>query len=681
MKKVGFGKVTLKILCAVLCGALLCGAVMPAFALGGDLPALAAGADSPASEWNFGRLIYDGAGVRHSVVPYYAGGVSPDTSGYGDGHVFPEKYCAADDGLLNPPEAQAYGDCWAYSVITTLEANAAKQGFGKKEFSKSHLTYFTLTPEKEGLAPDNVWESGANSVYASFALSNLEGIANKADFPNKTADNEIPFTEADRFNRGSGYIIDTAAVMYDADEVKQWLLDNGAAVMSYCEEGTYAKNEELGSYMIYNGRLDNFIFTANHAITVIGWDDTIPASAFEVCGNGKPNKDGAWIVQNSWFGNEDDIMYMSYGQPVSDFGGLTVRGDDAYANYTHSERGTSGYLFGKYVEQGDVFTARGDERISRVMFMADSFGQAEKINVNIKIYKNLPDKYTSPDDGTLAGSYKTVCTHDGLFSYEIKDFIGITKGEKYAVTISCEESGGHSIALQLEQDFEDVKYVSAARESYVRTSKDSAFIDADRELSKVSGEKGLHNTYVQVYTKCNHTVKVEDGRRICTACREDLSEVCAKHPGGYWRTTRKPTVTQDGEKTYLCTECASVIKTEKIPALNTAKVTIAKNMGTYKADYSDYLKLRAQVKEVPDGYHIEWFKDGKPAGPGTELTVLCENDMQIDVRFADAKGNILKDASGKEIGDSEAVKVNRGLFKLIVGFFRNLFRTNKVKTQ
>ncbi|MBR4766597.1 MAG: hypothetical protein IK085_07530 [Clostridia bacterium] len=656
-----------KFLCIILAALLFAGSFTPAFA------------DVYENQWNFGSLIYEGTGIRHSVVPGRSG-ASPDASGYSEKE-FPEKFNSMDEGLINTPEAQAFGDCWAYSAISTLEASAAKQGFGEQHFSKSHLCWFTFTPQREGLVTQNIWDDGGNHMLAAFTLANLEGIANQSDYPNKTADDALKFSEADRFNRASGFIIDEAATLYDSDDAKQWIMHNGAAVLSYFEDRTYTENSQLGSYMIYNGFLDSFLHLPNHAITVIGWDDTIPAQAFSVCGK-TPNHNGAWIVKNSWFGDARDIMYMSYDQPVSEFGGLTVRKDDVYRHYTHSERGTSGYLYGNYAEQADVFTAQADERISRISFMVDSFGQSEKIKVGIKIYRHLPNNYNSPLDGALAGSYSLTCTHDGMFSYEIKDFIGLTKGEKYSVTISFEEGDGHNIALQLEQDMGDAKYKSADGESYVRINKNAAFTDTNKDLSKVGGGSGIHNTFVQVYTKCNHKATENGGERICSLCGKNLGSICEKHSDEiYSRITRKPTVSRDGEISYFCADCAGVVRTENIPALGKAKATIVKNAGLYKADYSDILKLKAKAENLPDGYHLEWYVDGNKAVNGEELNVLCERDMDIVLRVADADGNILKDASGKEIGDTEKVRVDRGIFKLIVGWFRLLFGRSKTKVQ
>ncbi|MBQ6265607.1 MAG: hypothetical protein IJK60_09190 [Clostridia bacterium] len=656
-----------KLLFAVLAAVLAAGTALPAFASGGG------------NAWQTGHIIYEGTGRRHTLLPENET-VTPDSSSDAADKKFPEKYNALDEGLVNAPEAQAFGDCWTYSAVSALETDAAKKGFGEQHFSKSHLCYFALNGKNEGEKTEDVWNTGGNFMLAAYTFANMEGIAAQADFPNKTEENVLEFTETDRFNRASGFTVEEAAVMLQADDVKQWITQHGSAVLDYFEDGSSAYNEKLKSYMIYNGYLDNLLHPSNHAITVIGWDDTVPASAFSVCGQ-TPDGDGAWIVKNSWYGNDDDIMYMSYKQPISEFGGMTVREDDVYRNYTHSERGYSSYLMTKYAEQADVFTAKGNERIDRVGFTVDAFGQSKNINVTIRIYRNIPDKYSSPLDGVLAATYKTVCPCDGYFSYEIEKPVNIAKGERYAVAVCAQDADGKTISLPFEQDMEGLNFKSKAGESYVRIDKGDDFIDTHRELGRLTNEKGVHNTFVQVYTKCNHTVKEDGEKRVCTQCKKDLSEICEKHKGGYWVTTKAPTVKEEGEKEYRCAQCGTRIKTGTIPALSAAKISIVNNPGTKTVDYSDVLTLKCKAENIPDGYTTAWYLDGEKVAYGSKISVECTQETTVTVKIVDMKDGVLKNADGKETGDAETVKVNRGLIKLIIGFFRRMFGTNRTVTQ
>lgn len=81
------------------------------------------------------------------------------------------------------------------------------------------------------------------------------------------------------------------------------------AEMEQVEESSQLKYVNTDTYAQYTSTTQA---AANHAVTIIGWDDHYPASNF--LADHQPPADGAWIVRNSWgkdYGNEG-CFYLSY---------------------------------------------------------------------------------------------------------------------------------------------------------------------------------------------------------------------------------------------------------------------------------------------------------------------------------------------------------------------------------
>jgi C1A family cysteine protease len=178
------------------------------------------------------------------------------------------------------------GNCWAFACIGTIESNWLVGGYGNFDLSEKNLAAC------HGFA----WQygQGGNESFAMAYLTRLSG---------PVADSLDPYA-----GRKTS-CVDTLPVVAYVPEVR-WLYNNRTltkrAIMDYGGATTniYMENKylESTSYTYYYGGPK----VPNHAIMLLGWDDT------KVTRGGK----GAWIAKNSYgeTWGENGFFYISYAE-------------------------------------------------------------------------------------------------------------------------------------------------------------------------------------------------------------------------------------------------------------------------------------------------------------------------------------------------------------------------------
>ncbi len=149
------------------------------------------------------------------------------------------------------------------------------------------------------------------------------------------------------------------------------------------------------------------------------------------------------------------------------------------------------------------------------------------------------------------------------------------------------------------------------------------------------------------------------------------------------------TVTAVFEKCYICPDCGEeILGKEAIDAhiaaeaKMKAKIKIKNNNGSKTINYGETLRLTASVTDMPADTAIYWFIDGVKKGEGEIFNVSFESGTKtVEVKLVDSSGNVLKNASGNEIKDSESVTVKAGFFQKLISFFKNLFGSNRTVIQ
>ncbi len=205
----------------------------------------------------------------------------------------------------------------------------------------------------------------------------------------------------------------------DNDGIKFALLNYGAVSVSCYFSSTYANGPSY-YYTGDNGR--------NHAVTIVGWNDTYSASNFRTA----PPGDGAWIVKNSWGtgSGKDGYYYVSYYDTRFAIGHqecfcFVLNNSVKYSKtYQYDIVGMSDWLYNESASNGiwykNVFNSTDDEVLA-----AFSTYFNEKTNYTAYVYVN--DELVNVQNGSASNGY---------FTIKLSKYIPLKKGDKFEIVMS-----------------------------------------------------------------------------------------------------------------------------------------------------------------------------------------------------------------------------------------------------
>ena len=312
------------------------------------------------------------------------------------GSEIPSHYDLRDTGGVTAVRDQgSAGSCWAYSTLSSLESFLLHSRSETWDFSENNVKNMLVTSYQDGF-DRNSHDEGGFDLFTAAYLTRWSGPVLEAD---DSYDPHSGISPGDPVIAKHVQNIFMLPGFNGSDTLYKWMVTNygGISVAFYYDNAYF--DPANSSFYYYDE-----VQPANHAVTLVGWDDTYSRHNFTPAAPG----DGAFIIKNSWGDNwgEGGYFYISYYDNVA--------GNNEFIN----ELGTRPYA-GNF-----IFTAENVSNYDRI-YQYDPLGWTACAGYdNITAYG--ANVFTAAANGTLkAVSFYTV---DSNSFYNISIYLDPTDG-------------------------------------------------------------------------------------------------------------------------------------------------------------------------------------------------------------------------------------------------------------
>lgn len=377
------------------------------------------------------------------------------------GEGLPERFDLRDTGLVTPVRDQGgEGLCWAFAANGSLESNLLRQVPDTAwDLSENHMGHLLSNLYDDGF--DRPPDGGGNHSIPTAYLARWNGPVSEEDDPYGSDDSDIISILPVKHVQEVLYLPYRQDAL-DNNCIKQALMEYGAMYLDYYADISY---DDTGYYYYPGGTFEEK--NVNHAVTLVGWDDTISKGNFEV----KPDGDGAFIIKNSWgsgYGN-NGYGYLSYYNPsIGPIAAFISVGDSLNYDqvYQYDPLGwcrsmgfdsNSAYF-------ANVFTALHNEQLQAVSFYTPSAGSSYQISVNLNPQEGSPLGEEPPGYSLSEGTQVYAGYHTVLLDTPVE----LQAGDKFSIVVKMEASNCSSpVAIEYPEMDYSSKATADAGQSYV----------------------------------------------------------------------------------------------------------------------------------------------------------------------------------------------------------------------
>lgn len=342
--------------------------------------------------------------------------------------------------FVSKVKSQSGGTCWTHSTMAALESNLMltgewqeHEGNTEADLAEYHLDWWNgfnqhYNPDSKG--GGLTVHQGGDYLVASAFMSRGGAVRNSDAQSYSSAPKQYSDTYRTYYSRDIEWF-DVGSNLENLDSIKESLMAGGALGTALAWSGSFYNSSSNSFYQSPASSRE-----ANHAVAIVGWDDSKKTSA---------PKPGAWLIKNSWGSDwgQGGYFWISYYDKVAgrhpEMGAVSFRNVERlrYARiYGHDSHGWRDTLKDAS-EAFNAFTAKGRNG-ERETLRSVSFYTTEDQS------EYAVDVYGSFENGELRNVLSRtlgVQAKRGFHTVDLEAPVTLDPGQKFYVSVKLSRGG------------------------------------------------------------------------------------------------------------------------------------------------------------------------------------------------------------------------------------------------